>query len=65
MEPNVYPSANEGLLRQFDVRTAPDRLRAYCEALERRIEELERRPDPYLRLVMLEDRIRVLEERQP
>lgn len=30
-----------GNLRQFDLRTAPDRLQAYCDALDRRVEVLE------------------------
>ncbi len=30
-----------GDLRQFDLRTAPDRLQAYCDALDRRVETLE------------------------
>lgn len=32
-----------GDLRQFDLRTAPDRLQAYCDALDRRVEVLERK----------------------
>lgn len=30
-----------GELRQFDLRTAPDRLQAYCDALCGRVEKLE------------------------
>ena len=34
-------TVSAGELRQFDLRTAPDRLQAYCDALDRRIDALE------------------------
>ena len=37
----VLPTA--AALEGVDVRTAPDRLRAYCDALDRRVERLERK----------------------
>ena len=42
----VLPPAHAGQapepLRSFDLRTAPDRLQAYCDALSGRVEQLER-----------------------
>ncbi len=57
----VLPSA--AALGGVDVRTAPDRLRAYCDALDRRVERLERGLlDAGYRLSLAEHRIAYLED---
>lgn len=59
---NAYTTKPEAL-RQFDLRTAPDRLQAYCDALDRRVEVLERGLlDAGHRIAVLEHRVALLED---
>lgn len=59
----TYPVTGETLLRSYDMRTAPDRLQAYCDALERRVAELERSGGNWPRIVQLEMVLVALEAR--